>query len=77
MGRMNGLIIIGLILVVLGVAGFAIPVFTTQETKEVARIGDLRLQNTEDTSHTIPPLLAGGALIVGLVLIGTGLYQKR
>jgi uncharacterized membrane protein len=74
---MNGLIIIGLVLVVLGVVGFAIPVFTTQETKEVARIGDLRLQNTEDTSHTIPPLLAGGALIAGLVLIGAGLYRKR
>jgi uncharacterized membrane protein len=77
MGRMNGLIIIGLMLVVLGVVGLAIPVFTTQETKEVARIGDLTLQNTEDTSHTIPPLLAGGALIVGLILMGTGLYQKR
>ena len=77
MGRMNGLIIIGLMLVVLGVVGFAIPVFTTQETKEVARIGDLTLQNTEDTSHTIPPLLAGGALIAGLVLIGAGLYRKR
>jgi uncharacterized membrane protein len=77
MGRMNGLIIIGLVLVVLGVVGFAIPVFTTQETKEVARIGDLTLQNTEDTSHTIPPLLAGGALIAGLVLIGAGLYRKR
>jgi len=77
MGRMNGLIIIGLMLVVLGAVGLAIPVFTTQETKEVARIGDLTLQNTEDTSHTIPPLLAGGALIAGLVLIGAGLYQKR
>jgi uncharacterized membrane protein len=77
MGRMNGLIIIGLILVVLGAVGFAIPVFTTQETKEVARIGDLTLQNTEDTSHTIPPLLAGGALIAGLVLIGARLYRKR
>jgi len=77
MGRMNGLIIIGLMLVVLGVVGFAIPVFTTQETKEVARIGDLTLQNTEDTSHTIPPLLAGGALILGLVLIGASLYRKR
>jgi len=77
MGRMNGLIIVGLMLVVLGVVGFAIPVFTTQETKEVARIGDLTLQNTEDTSHTIPPLLAGGALIVGLVLIGASLYRKR
>jgi len=77
MGRMNGLIIVGLMLVVLGVVGFAIPVFTTQETKEVARIGDLTLQNTEDTSHTIPPLLAGGALIVGLVLIGASLYRKH
>ena len=77
MGRMNGLVIVGLILIVLGVAGFAIPVFTTQETKEVARIGDLTLQNTEDTSHTIPPLLAGGALIVGLVLIGASLYRKH
>ena len=77
MGRMNGLIIFGLMLVVLGAVGFAIPVFTTQETKEVARIGDLTLQNTEDTSHTIPPLLAGGALIVGLVLIGASLYRKH
>ena len=77
MGRMNGLIIIGLMLIVLGVVGFAIPVFTTQETKEFARIGDLTLQNTEDTSHTIPPLLAGGALIAGIVLIGAGLYRKR
>ena len=77
MGRMNGLISIGLMLVVLGVVGLAIPVFTTQETKEVARIGDLTLQNTEDTSHTIPPLLAGGALIVGLVLIGASLYRKH
>ena len=76
-GRTNGLIIIGLVLVLLGVLGFAIPVFTTQETKEVARIGDLTLQNTEDTSHTIPPLLAGGALIAGIVLIGAGLYRKR
>jgi uncharacterized membrane protein len=76
MGRMNGLVIIGMILVVLGVLGFAIPVFTTQQTEEVARIGDLTLQNTEDTSHRIPPLLSGGALIAGLILIGTGLYRK-
>jgi hypothetical protein len=76
MGRTNGLMIIGVLLVVAGVLGFAVPVFTTQQTKEVARIGDLTLQNTEDTSHTIPPLLAGGALIVGLVLIGASLYRK-
>ena len=77
MGRMNGLMMVGVILVIAGVLGFAIPVFTTQQTKEVARIGDLKLQNTEDTSHRIPPILSGGALVLGIVLIGASLYQKR
>jgi hypothetical protein len=74
---MNGIVIIGVILVIVGVLGFAIPVFTTQNTEEVARIGNLKLQNTEDTSHRIPPILSGGVLVLGLILIGTGLYQKR
>jgi uncharacterized membrane protein YidH (DUF202 family) len=69
--------IIGVILVVVGLLGFAIPVFTTQQTKEVARIGDLKLQNTEDTSHSIPPILSGGVLVLGVILIGASLYQKR
>jgi hypothetical protein len=79
MGRftMNGLTIAGVALVLLGLIGFAIPIFTTQQTKEVARVGDLKLQATESTSHVIPPLLSGGALVLGVVLIGAGLYQKR
>ncbi len=77
MGRMNGLMVIGTILIFLGIAGLAIPVFTTQKTEEVAHVGDLKLQNTEDTSHHIPPILSGGVLVLGLVLAGAGLYQKR
>ena len=77
MGRMNGLMMVGVILVIAGVLGFAIPEFTTQQTKEVARIGDLKLQNTEDTSHRIPPILSGGALVLGIIVIGASLYQRR
>ena len=77
MGRMNGLMIIGVLLVVAGVLGFAIPVFTTQQTKEVARIGDLTLQNTEDTSHRIPQILSGSVLVLGAILIGASLYHRR
>ena len=77
MGRMNGLMGIGIILIFLGIAGLAIPVFTTQKTEEVAHVGDLKLQNTEDISHRIPPILSGGVLVLGLVLAGAGLYQKR
>jgi uncharacterized membrane protein HdeD (DUF308 family) len=76
MGR-NGLVIIGAILVIAGIVGFAIPVFTTQKTEEVAKIGDLKLQNTEDTSHRIPPIVSGGVLVLGVILIGAGLSQKR
>ncbi|MDP1966714.1 MAG: hypothetical protein Q8K93_31490 [Reyranella sp.] len=71
------LIVIGAVLVVLGLMGFAIPIFTTQETTELARVGELKLQATETTSHIIPPLLSGGVLVLGVVLIGAGLYRKK
>lgn len=67
----------GAIMVALGLIGLAMPMFTTQETKDVARIGDLKLQTTESTSHVVPPLLSGGVLVLGVILIGAGLYQKR
>ena len=49
-------------LVLLGLLGFAIPYFTTQQTKDVAKVGDLKVQTTESTS-AIPPLVGGGALV--------------
>ena len=79
MGRsaMSGLTIGGAVLVLLGLLAFAIPVFTTHHTEEVARIGDLKLQTTQSESYVIPPFVSGGVLILGIVLIGAGLYQKR
>ena len=77
MERLNGLMAFGVVLVFAGLLGFAIPVFTTQSTETVARIGDLKLQNTEDTSHRIPQFLSGGALVLGVVIMGLSLNQKR
>ncbi len=79
MGRssMNGLMIFGSIVLLLGLAGFAIPVFTTHHLEDVARIGDLKVQATKSSSFVIPPLLAGGTLALGVVLIGAGWMQKR
>jgi hypothetical protein len=73
----NGLVIGGAILALLGLVGLAIPVFTTQQTKEVARIGDLKLETKEDRSYVVPPIVSGGALVVGVILIGAGVYQRR
>jgi hypothetical protein len=79
MGRSGyGLFLLtGAALVLLGALGFAIPIFTTQQTKDVAKIGDLKLQTTESTSFVIPPVLSGGVLLLGVVLIGAGFYQRR
>ena len=72
----NAIRIAGVILLVIGLLGFALPVFTTQKTEEVARIGPMNIQSTQYTSHSIPPLLSGGVLVLGLVLIGMSLYRK-
>jgi len=73
---MQKLMAAGAVLVLLGVLGLAIPYFTTSETKEVAKVGDLKLQATETTSHSIPPAAAGGVLILGVVLVGAGFFRK-
>ena len=73
---MNKLAILGIVLVFVGLLGFAIPYFTTQHTENVARVGDLKLQTTETDHHSIPPLLAGGVLLLGLVLTGVGLTRR-
>jgi len=73
---MKGLVAAGAVLALLGLIGLAIPVFSTSQTKDVAKIGDLKIQTNEETSHVVPPMLAGGALLIGLVLIGAG-YLKH
>jgi hypothetical protein len=68
---------IGAIIALLGLLALAQPMFTTNQTKNVATFGDLKIQANEQTSHEIPPILSGAALIVGLVMVAGGLYQKQ
>jgi hypothetical protein len=73
---MKGIVLAGAVLAFLGLLGLAIPVFSTSQTKDVAKIGDLKIQANEETSHVIPPMLAGGTLVIGVLLIGAG-YMKK
>ena len=67
----------GAILALLGIVGLAIPVFTTSQTKDVAKLGDLKIQSTEQSTHVVPRPLSAGALVLGVILIGAGAYAKR
>ena len=79
MGRlsMTGLTIAGSIFVLIGLIVFAVPVFTTQQTTELARIGDMKISTTETATHPVPPYLGAGALALGIVMIGAGLIRGR
>jgi hypothetical protein len=68
--------IIGLVLIAVGILGFLIPAFTTRDTKDVASIGGVTLQAKEDETHVIPPLVAGGVLVVGVLLLGAGVIKR-
>lgn len=74
---MNMLMSLGVILVVLGGIGLAVPGFSTRQTRDVAQIGDLKVQTQESTSYDIPPLVSGGVLILGLILMGGSRYRRR
>ena len=73
----NGLVLTGAVLALLGVLAIAVPVFTTEQNTDVAKIGDLKLTAKEETSHVIPPVVGPAALVLGLVLVGAGFVVKR
>ena len=74
---MKGILLIGTALALLGLVGFAIPIFTTTDTQSVAKIGDLSIQAKEETPHAIPPLVSGGLLAIGLVLMGAAMLKRQ
>jgi hypothetical protein len=73
---MKGLTLVGAALALLGLIAIAVPYFTTTQTKDVAKIGDLSIQSKEETPHSIPPLVSGGMLVIGVVLMGAGLMKR-
>lgn len=73
---MKSIIWFGLLLALLGILGLAIPVFTTSKTKDIVKLGDLKIQNTEQSTHVVPEALSAGVLLLGVVLMGAGLYQR-
>ncbi|MHB1217130.1 MAG: hypothetical protein ACYC1L_02890 [Alphaproteobacteria bacterium] len=72
----KGLMMAGAALALLGAVAIAVPVFTTSETKDVVKVGDVKITAKEETSHTVPPFLAWAGLGIGAVLIGAGLLRQ-
>jgi hypothetical protein len=74
---MKSTVSFGTFLALLGILGLAIPIFRTSQTKDVAKLGDVKIQSTEQSTYLVPQTLSGGALILGLILVGRGANAKR
>ena len=54
---MKGIVMFGAVLALLGLIAFAMPSFNTEETKDVVKLGDLRVQAKTEEPHFIRRLL--------------------
>jgi len=73
---MSGLKITGIILVVLGLAGFFTGGFSFTKETTKAQIGPLQLQVQEKESVNVPQWLSLGAVVLGGVLLVVG-FKRR
>jgi len=64
--------IIGIILIVIGVAGFALGGFSFTQKEKVLDVGPIEATADDKKTVAVPPLLAGIALVSGVVLVVAG-----
>jgi drug/metabolite transporter (DMT)-like permease len=63
--------IIGLILIVIGVVGFALGGFSFTHKEKVLDVGPIEATAEDKDTVPIPPILAGLAIVGGVVLVAT------
>jgi len=64
--------IVGILLIVLGVIGFAIGGLSFTHEKQDAKIGPMEITHKSTSTIPIPPILSGLALVGGIALVVVG-----
>jgi len=73
---MKSIVILGAAVALIGLIAFAIPSFSTEQTRNVVDLGDLKVQAKTQETHIIPPIVSEGAIVLGVLLIGAGLVMS-
>jgi hypothetical protein len=73
---MRPLVIIGLILIVLGIAALAVPTFTFFTRERVADLGFFTIDTSRPHTIVFNPIVGGIALAAGIVLSIMGLRSS-
>jgi hypothetical protein len=64
--------LIGILLIVIGIIGFAVGGFSFTHEKQDAKIGPLQVEHKQTDTIPIPPILSGIALVGGIALVVVG-----
>jgi hypothetical protein len=68
--------IIGAILIIIGVIGFAVGGFSFTHEHQDAKIGPLNIEHKQTSTVPIPPILSGIALVGGIALVVAGTRSR-
>ena len=66
---MRALTIVGVVLILLGIAGLVVRVIPVRHTEEVAKIGPVTATQTKEDDYPIPTYAGVIAVLAGAVLI--------
>ena len=73
---MNGLSIVGIVMIVAGAALLAYGGFTTTKKENVIDLGPLKVEAEVQERHSIPPVLSWALLGGGVAVLVLGLKKK-
>ena len=68
---MKGMMLLGVILLVAGLAGLAWPVISYTKTEKVVDLGPIEVTAEREKRLPVPPIVGGLAAVAGLVIIVT------
>ena len=68
--------IIGILLIVIGIVGFAIGGFSFTHEHQDAKVGPIDIEHKQTSTVPIPPILSGIALVGGIALVVVGAKSR-
>lgn len=64
--------VVGILLIIIGIVGFAVGGFTFKHEKKDVDMGPIQIQHQQTKHVPIPPILSGIALVGGIGLLVVG-----
>jgi hypothetical protein len=74
---MKTLILTGIVLIFLGIAGFIYKGITYTEKDQIADLGPIEIEAEDEKTIPIPELLSGIAVVGGIVLVAVGSSKRK